>query len=122
MARNIAPYILAIQGEGNIKMNFLDKIKILFVRGYIFIAVSFLSILVNIIRMAIYGDIKQITTDPNDPRLELGTRSIYMKPALFERYYYIYSIIWSVAFCSGIIGVGLYLWWKKRSGGKEGSR
>lgn len=99
-------------------MNFFDNIKILFIRGYIFITISFLSILVNIIRIIIYGDIKQITTDPNDPRLELGTRSIYMKPAVFERYYYIYSILWSIAFCSGIIGIVLYLLWKKRSGGK----
>jgi hypothetical protein len=114
--------MLPIPGKGNNKMNFVDNIKILFVRGYIFIAVSFLSILVNTIRIIIYGDIKQITTDPNDPRLELGTRSIYMKPAVFERYYYIYSIILSIAFWSGIIGVGLYLWWKKRSAGEEVSK
>lgn len=98
-------------------MNFVDNIKILFIRGYIFIFVTFLSILIITIRTIIYGDIKQITTDPNDPRLELGTRSIYMEPEVFEKYYSIYSTIWSVAFCSGIIGIVLYLLWKRRSGG-----
>ena len=98
--------------------NKLPYIKILFVRGYIFIAVCFLSLLVSIIRLIIYGDIKQITTDPNDPRLELGTPSIYMEPEVFERYYSIYRVMWGVAFCSGIIGIVLYLLWKKRSGGE----
>lgn len=99
-------------------MKSIDNIRILFVRGYIFIFVSFVTILIITIRTIIYGDIKQITTDPNDPRLELGTRSIYMKPEVFEKYYSIYSILWAIAFCSGIIGIVLYLIWKKRSVGE----
>lgn len=97
-------------------MNFIDNIKILFVRGYIFIAVSFLSILITIIRTIIYGDPGSILTDANDPRIGNGYR--YMPPASYDKFYHTYGLIFHIGFWSAIIGVGLYLWWKKRSGGE----
>lgn len=120
MVRNIAPYILAIPGKGNNKMNFVDNIKIVFVRGYLLIGISFLTGLTVIIRSLIYGDPGSILTDPNDPRIGNGYR--HMEPEIFSRYYRANHIILLIAFWSGIIGVGLYLWWKKRSAGEEVSR
>ena len=98
------------------KMSVVDNIKILFVRGYIFLAVFFLSGLVGIVRTIIYGAPGSILTDPNDPRI--GNGYWYMPPESYDKFYHTYRLINSIAFWSGIIGVGLYLWWKKRSGGE----
>ena len=98
-------------------MNFLDNIKILFVRGYIFIAVSFLSILVGIVRTIIYGDPVSILTDPNDPKI--GDSYRYMPVEEYDKFYHTYGLIFYIGFWSAIIGVGLYLWWKKQSGGER---
>ena len=97
-------------------MNFVDNIKILFIRGYLLIGISFLTGFTVIIRSLIYGDAGSILTDPTDPRIGNGYR--YMEPEIFSRYYRANHIILLIAFWSGIIGVGLYLWWKKRSGGE----
>ncbi len=97
-------------------MNFIDNIKILFVRGYLPIGISFLTGFTVIIRSLIYGTAASILTDPNDPKIGNGYR--YMEPEIFSRYYRANHIILLIAFWSGIIGVGLYLWWKKRSGGE----
>jgi len=101
---------------GDTKTNFVDNIKILFVRGYIFIAVSFLSILVSIVRTIIYGTPGSILTDPNDPKIGHGYR--YMPVEEYDKFYHTYGLIFNIGFWSAIIGVGLYLWWKKRSGGE----
>ena len=97
-------------------MNFIESIKILFVRGYIFIALAFLCFLVQLVRTFQYGTPASILTDPNDPKIGHGYR--YMPPASYDKFYHTYGLILGIAFWSSIIGVVLYLLWKKRSGGE----
>jgi hypothetical protein len=94
-------------------MKYIDNIRILFVRGYLLIGISFLTGYTVIIRSLIYGTAGSILTDPTDPRIGHGYR--YMEPEIFSRYYRANHIILLIAFWSGVIGVGLYLWWKKHS-------
>ena len=97
-------------------MSFVENMKIIFVRGYLLIGISFLTGLTVIIRSLIYGDPGSILTDPMDPRIGNGYR--YMEPEIFSRYYRVNHIMLLIAFWSGIIGIFLYLLWKRRSGGE----
>ena len=91
----------------------------MFIRGYIFIAIAFLCLLVQLVRTFQYGTPGSILTDPNDPKIGHGYR--YMPVEDYDKFYHTYGLILGIGFWSAIIGVGLYLWWKKRSGGEVGS-
>jgi hypothetical protein len=98
------------------KMNFINNIKILFVRGYIFLIITALCFFLQLARTFKYGVPASIVTDPNDPKIEDGYR--YMPIESYDKFYHTYRLINLIAFLSGIIGIALYLWWKKRSKGE----
>ena len=96
--------------------NKLPYIKIIFVRGYIFLSIIALCFLLQLARTFQYGTPGSILTDPNDPKIGHGYR--YMPIEMYDKFYQTYRLINGIAFWSGIIGIVLYLLWKKRSGGE----
>lgn len=81
--------------------------------GYIFITVAVICLICVFTMYLVWGDLKNITTDPDDPGVAKGILR-YMEETAYDRYRGIHGAFLGTGFITGILGIILYLLWKYR--------
>jgi len=86
------------------------SIKLLFIKGYIFLAITTLCIIILAVFTIAHGGhhVGSITTDPTNPGIEKGDY-YYMSQEAFDKYYSFSKVVGATGFITFLVGIFLYL-------------
>jgi hypothetical protein len=89
-------------------MKYMEIPKVIFVRGYFFLGIAAVCLLLTYTIWIVYGEPKTITTDPDYPLGEGGVTN-YLTQEEFDSYEFWWGLFSKVGFFSGLTGVLLCL-------------